>query len=200
MRQWQGGIHAPLNNVFVFLQPILNQRTMKSRILTAMITALVTIILIAVAVYFIFGFNSKPGKVMSVNSPQGSFEAYVIESPSADPPKQSLFIAKAGTGEFRLVANLPEDIESAQKIYWTEEGDKAIFVTNWHLFVTDVQTFNTMKISLNPDWWKMHEGKKTFSSSGTSVFMEELILAGSDSLTYRTNLMMQAVTVSLTGL
>lgn len=44
---------------------------MKGRILTVMITALVTIILIAVAVYLIFGFSSKPGKIMSVNSPAG---------------------------------------------------------------------------------------------------------------------------------
>ncbi len=170
---------------------------MKGNILTAMITALVTVILIAVAVWFTFGFNSKPGKVMSVNSPQGSYEAYVVENPSIDPPNQGLFISKTGTNEFRLVANLPEDIESAQKLYWTEDGNKAIFVTNWHLFVTDVQNFNTKKISLNPDWWKWQQGGKTFSSSGTSVVVEELEFIGSDSLRYRTNLMTQPETVSL---
>ncbi|NLE33934.1 MAG: hypothetical protein GX622_02415 [Bacteroidales bacterium] len=173
---------------------------MKSRILIAMIMALVTIILIAVAVWFVFGFNTKPGKVMSVNSPQGTYEAYVTENPSIDPPNQGLFISKTGTGDFRLVAHLPEDIESAQKLYWSKDGTRAIFVTNWHLFITDVQNLNTRKISLNPDWWKWQEGKKTFTSSGTSVVMEELILTGSDSLTYRTNLMTQPVTVTLTGL
>jgi len=173
---------------------------MKARILTAMITALITIILIAVAVYFIFGFNSKPGKVMSVSSPQGSYEAYVVENPSLDPPNQSLFIAKNGTGEFRLVASLPEDIESAQKIYWTEDGDKVIFVTSWHLFITDVQKFNTKKISLNPDWWKLHEGKKTFSSSGTPVVVEEFELIATDSLKYRTNLMTLPEAVNMSDL
>ncbi len=173
---------------------------MKGKILTAMITALVTIILIAVAVWFVFGFNSKPGKVMSVISPQGSYEAYVVENPSLDPPNQSLFIAKTGTGEFRLVASLPEDIESAQKIYWTDDGNNVIFVTSWHLFITDVQKFNTKKISLNPDWWKQHEGTKTFSSSGKSVVVEEFGLIGSDSLRYRTNLMTQPQSVSLGGL
>ncbi len=173
---------------------------MKGKILTMMVTALITVILIAVTVYFLFGFNSRPKKVMTVNSPQGSYEAYVIENPSIDPPNQGLYISKTGTGEFRLVSNLPEDIESAQKIYWTEDGTRAIFVTDWHLFITDVQNFSTRKISLNPDWWTWQQGKKTFSSSGTSVVMEQMEFIGSDSLRYRTNLMTQPAVVSLTDL
>lgn len=171
---------------------------MKSRIITAMIAALITVILIAVAVWVLFGFSSKPEKVLSMNSPQGLYEAYVIENPSLDPPNQALFISKSGTGEFRLVARLPEDIEAARKICWTDDGNKAIFITNWHLIITDVRTFNTSKISLNPDWWKWNQGEKTFSSSGTPVVLEELDLYGSDSLTYRTSLMSQPATVILT--
>ena len=83
---------------------------MKGRILTAMITALIIVIIIALAVYFLFGFNTRPDTVLSVNSPQGLYEAYVVENPSLDPPNQALFISKTGTGEFRLVARLPEDI------------------------------------------------------------------------------------------
>jgi len=171
---------------------------MKGRILTVMITALITVILIALAVYFIFGFNSRPETVLTVNSPQGSYEAYVVDNPSVDPPNQALYISRAGTGEFRRVAKLPEDIESVQKIYWTGDGSKAIFVTDWQLFITEVQTFNTRKISLNPDWWKWDTDRKTFSSSGTSAVLDELELFGSDSLTYRTSLMTQPVTVILT--
>ena len=156
---------------------------MKGRILTAMITALITVIFIALAVYFIFGFNTRPKTVQSVNSPQGLYEAYVVENPSVDPPNQALYIAKTGTGEFRLVARLPEDIEAARKICWTDDGNKAIFITNWNLIITDVRTFNTSKISLNPDWWKWNQGEKTFSSSGTAVVLEELDLYGTDSLT-----------------
>lgn len=173
---------------------------MKSKILTAMITALITVILIALAVWLLFGFSSKPEKIMSETSPQGSYEAYVVENPSVDPPNQGLLILKSGTGEFRLVERLPEDIESAQKICWTDDGSKAVFITNWHLIITDVRNFNTRKISLNPDWWKWHQGKKTFSSSSTSVVLEEFELFGSDSLTYRTNLMTQPVTVRLTDI
>lgn len=173
---------------------------MKSKILTAMITALITVILIALAVWLLFGFSSKPEKIMSETSPQGSYEAYVVENPSVDPPNQGLLILKAGTGEFRLVERLAEDIESAQKICWTDDGSKAVFITNWHLIITDVRNFNTRKISLNPDWWKWHQGKKTFSSSSTSVVLEEFELFGSDSLTYRTNLMTQPVTVRLTDI
>lgn len=171
---------------------------MKGMILTAMITALATVILIAVAVYFIFGFNNRPETVMSVNSPQGLYEAYVVENPSVDPPNQALFISKTGTGEFRLVARLPEDIESVQKIYWTPDGNRSVFITDWHLIITDVRTFNTRKISLNPDWWKWQPERKTFSSSGTTVVLEEFEIFGSDSLTYRTSLMSQPATVVLT--
>lgn len=172
--------------------------TMKGKLLTAIIAAVITVILMSLAGYFILGFNSKPETVLSVASPQGLFEAYVIENPSIDPPNQSLFISKTGTPEFRLVATLPEDIESAQKIWWTEDGKTAIFVTSWHLIITDVQNFNTRKISLNPDWWKKHEDRKTFSSSDKTVIMEEIYLYGSDSLSYRTNLMVQPETVFLT--
>jgi len=171
---------------------------MKGRILTAMITALITVIIIALAVYFLFGFNTRPDTVLSVDSPQGLYEAYVVENPSLDPPNQALFISKTGTGEFRLVARLPEDIEATRKICWTDDGNKAIFITNWHLIITDVRNFNTSKISLNPDWWKWNQGEKTFSSSGTPVVLEELDLYGSDSLTYRTNMMTQPATVILT--
>jgi hypothetical protein len=172
-------------------------RTMKGKILTAMITALITVILIALAVFFIFGFNTRPETVMSVSSPQVTYEAYVIENPSIDPPNQSLFISLTGTGEFRLVAILPEDIEAAQKIYWSDDGTRAIFITNWHIFVTDVRNFNTRKLSLNPDWWTRHQDGKTFSSSGRLVALEEFELFGSDSLKYRTSLMAQPETVSL---
>lgn len=170
---------------------------MTGKILTAIITVVITVILISLAGYFIFGFNSKPETVLSVASPQGLYEAFVIENPSIDPPNQSLFISKRGTPEFRLVATLPEDIESAQKIYWTEDGTRAIFITGWHLIITDVQNFNTRKISLNPDWWTRHQDKKTFSSSDKFIVMEEFYLYGSDSLSYRTNIMVQPETIVL---
>ena len=171
---------------------------MKGRILTAMITAMITVILIGLAVWLLFGFSSKPEKIMSVNSPQGLYEAYVVENPSLDPPNQGLLILKSGTGEFRLLERLPEDIESVQKIYWTSDGTRAIFVTDWHIIITDVRTFNTRKISLNPDWWNWNEGEKTFSSTGTPVILEEFEIFGSDSLAYRTSLMTQPATVILT--
>jgi len=170
---------------------------MEGRIMAVGISVIVTVILILLSFYFIFGLNSKPDIVTSVASPDGVMEAYVVENPSIDPPNQSLFISRKGTDEFRLVACLPEDIEAAQEIIWTPDGSTVIFVTNWHMFITDANKFHTKKISLNPDLWKWQGNRKTFSSSGLDVRMEQFDIISSDSLRYRTNLMTLPVVISL---
>jgi hypothetical protein len=173
---------------------------MKGKILISVITVVITILIMLLAVFFIFGLGSKPATVMSLTSPDGMYEAYVVENPSPDPPNQSLFISKTGTDSFRLVTSLPEDIESTQKISWTEDSKTAIFVTDWYLIITDVRKFNTRVISLNPDWWQWHRNRRTFSSSGQSVRMEQFDLLGSDSLRYRTNIMTQPELIRLNDL
>ncbi|NOZ47016.1 MAG: hypothetical protein GXO79_09570 [Chlorobi bacterium] len=170
---------------------------MKIRILNLSIAIIATAVVILGIEFFLFGLNSKPKVVLSVNSPNTIFEAYVTENPSLDPPNQSMFIAERGTNKFKLVENLPEDIESVQKTIWSPDSKIVVFVTNWNLIITNVEHFNTMKICLNNDWWKRHDNKKTFSSSGKKINLKKLEFINSDTLVYMTNEMLQPVKIGL---
>lgn len=123
---------------------------MKSKLLTIFISVFSTVVVTVTAIYLILGMNTKPQKVLSMSSPNGSYEAYVIENPSFDPPNQSLFISKIGGNEFRFVSELPEDIEMISNIYWSPCSRFVAFATNWHLLVTNIESFYTMKYSVNP--------------------------------------------------
>ena len=77
---------------------------------------------IAVAVYTPFwvgcvqeAFNG-PDIALSATSPDGNFEAYVVNQPSIDPPNQSLFIERSDGIHFRRITKLPEDIDSIEQI------------------------------------------------------------------------------------
>jgi len=73
-------------------------------------------------------------------------------------------------------------------IYWSPDGKTAVFSTNWHIYITRIDGFNTLKVSINPDWWKRSE-KGTFFSSNRHVIIEELTFIGSDTIRYKTDLM-----------
>jgi hypothetical protein len=161
---------------------------MKSKLLVIIITAIATGIVILTIGYFILGLNTKPKTILSLDSPDRAYTAYVVENPALDPPCQSLYIGKNGSNEFRLVANLPEDIEICDSIYWSPDGITAIFTTNWHIYITHIEGFNTKKISINPDWWKRME-KGTYRSSDRHVQIERLTFVNSDTIRYKTNLM-----------
>jgi hypothetical protein len=170
---------------------------MKNRNLTIVVSAVLTAIILLAAVYLLFGMNKKPARTMSLDSPDGIYTAYVVENPSLDPPNQSLFLSKTGSDEFRLVEDLPEDIELVKQIFWSPDSRKVVFSTNWYLIITDVGSFSSRKISLNPDWWRWNKNRKTFSSSARAVEMKELHFIGSDTLLYRTDQMEQTEKVCL---
>jgi hypothetical protein len=110
-----------------------------------------------------------------------------MENPAIDPPNQSLFIAKNKSNEFRLVANLPEDIEMCDSIYWSPNSKAVSFTTNWHIFITRIEGFNTQKVSINPDWWIRME-KGTFRSSNRPVKIKEFSFINTNTISYKTNL------------
>lgn len=177
-----------------------NIKTMKKRILTISVTAIMTTVVILTIEYFLFGLNNKPNQSVSFDSPDGIYKAYVVENPSLDPPNQSLFISKNGYDDFRLVEDLPEDIENIQQIYWSPDSKTVVFLTNWHLIITDVDKFNSKKISINPDWWRWHKNKGTFSSSNKTIEIKEMQFINSDTLKYRTSEMAQAERICINNL
>jgi hypothetical protein len=160
---------------------------MKTRFLIISTTVIITTVAIFVVEFFLFGYNTKSDKLMSLDSPDGVYNAYVIENPALDPPNQSIFISKNGLNEFRLVEDLPEDIDAIKNILWSPDGKTVVFATNWYLIITEITNFNTKKISLNPDWWKWHDKKGTFSSSSRDIVIKEIEFCDSDSLIYMTN-------------
>ena len=160
---------------------------MKAKFFIIGITALITAVVIFILEYFLFGLHSKSDHAMSLDSPNGVYKAYVNDDPSLDPPNQSLFISKNGNNDFRLIEELPEDIEAIQKIYWSPDSKTVVFATNWHLILTNVDNLNVKKISLNPDWWLWREKKGTFTSSSRYVEIKEVEFINVDSLKYITN-------------
>ena len=75
---------------------------------------MVVVALIA-ALIILYGFFINPELVMSVDSPDGKYEAYVIDNPSFDPPNQSLFVKNKGSDSFNLVEILAEDVDFIKK-------------------------------------------------------------------------------------
>ncbi len=95
-----------------------------------------------------------PTIVQSVFSPDGRFEAYVIEAPSIDPPNQSLFIRRDKIHSKRI-AKLPEDVDSIQKIHWSPDSDIVVFQTWFSLIAAHVPDYKTVEIPLGGEWhWR----------------------------------------------
>ncbi len=67
---------------------------MEGRIMAVGISVIVTVILILLSFYFIFGLNSKPDIVTSVASRMESWKRMWWKNPSIDPPNQNLFISR----------------------------------------------------------------------------------------------------------
>ena len=172
---------------------------MKNRLPLIAVTVVITIVCLACAVILLYGMQLKPKTVLSEISPDGMFNAYVSESPSMDPPNQSLFVSRSSGNEFRLIEELPEDIEYVKQIVWSPDGKKVVFATNWNLVITNTESFNVMKISINHDWWSMHRNG-TFSSSEKDIRILEIGFNGADTLTCLTDNMSMPLAINLSSL
>jgi hypothetical protein len=169
---------------------------MKTKLVIIAITSFVTALVIFVFLYFLLGLNNLPRTALSLDSPDGLYKAYVTDEPAFDPPNQCLWISKIGSNGFRLVDDLPEDIEKCKNIYWAPDSKTVVFATNWHLLITHIESFNTQKISINPDWWKTNDNG-TFTSSNRWAQVEELTFIGNDSISFKTDLMENPERLSL---
>jgi len=169
---------------------------MKNRLPVIVITAAATFICMLAVIYVLYNMKLRSVTALSNDSPDGTFIACVIESPSMDPPNQSLFIERKGSQNFRLVEELPEDIEFVEKIFWSPDGKIAVFATNWNLVIAGTESLNVTKISLNNDWWTKNKNG-TFSTSGENIKIQTLDFIGLDSLVYSTNNMPDPVFVDL---
>ena len=89
-----------------------------------------------------------PNIVQSQLSPDGKFEAYVVDKPSFDPPNHHLYIRRNDVNFSKEIAKLPEDVDFIQKIYWSPDSEIVVFQTWFSLIAADASVYRIVKIPL----------------------------------------------------
>ena len=108
-----------------------------------------------------------PNVVQSSASPDGSYVAYVVDSPSIDGPNQSLYIDRADGVHFLGIADLAEDIDSIDSIHWSPQSDTVVFKTRVNLYAVCLPSYKTVRIYLGREWRRTtRERGSTFTSGG----------------------------------
>ena len=188
--------------VFVVLSlPGLGRLRRRQRKLRPIAIALIAVLIllpayiplgIALAVYtptipaFVKDFYTGPQVVHSAMSPDGNFEAYVVERPSIDPPNQSLFIQRKDSIHFVSVAKLAEDIDSIERIHWSSQSDIALFQTRCNLIAVHIPGYQTVKIPLSGERMRTKAKKRsTFTGAGPRVAVADIDFTQPNSFSYR---------------
>ncbi|MBN2183569.1 MAG: hypothetical protein JW715_16790 [Sedimentisphaerales bacterium] len=96
--------------------------------------------------------------VQSQVSPDGKFEAYVADMPSIDPPNHYLYIREKQGNISKEIARLAEDVDSIQKIHWSQYSDIVVFESWFNLIAVRVNDYRMIKIPLGGEkhWRKNH--------------------------------------------
>ena len=97
--------------------------------------------------------------VQSQLSPDGKFEAYVIDKPSFDGPNHHLYIRRNDVNFSEGIGRLPEDVDSIKKIHWSPFSDIVVFETWFSLIAVRVSDYKMVKIPL--------VGEKHWRENGT---------------------------------
>jgi hypothetical protein len=106
-----------------------------------------------------------PDIEQSVISPDGNFEAIVVNKPSFDPPNQHLYVWQVSIGSkkqpvyWKKIAQLPEDVDRIEKIHWSPYNDVVVFQSYFSLIAVQVPDYGMMKIPLG--------GKEQWRDNGT---------------------------------
>ena len=127
---------------------------------------------------FAFGYVDAmlhgPKTVVSVPSPDGEYEAYVEESPSIDPPNQSLWVERSDKLHVMCIADLAEDVDFIKKVMWSPDGRVVVFHSKDYLTATRVSDWLTIRVYLGREWKRSHARRfpSTFSSEGVKREVE----------------------------
>ena len=112
----------------------------------------ITVILVTpFAFAHIRAFAFGPNIVQTADSPDGAYQAYIIDKPSLDGPNHHLYVKKLAAGESSFVANLPEDVDYNREILWSPFSDAVLFHTHFKLIVYAPATGRTEEIILGGD-------------------------------------------------
>ncbi len=72
-------------------------------------------------------FVVGPKVVQAADSPDGTYQAFVVDKPSFDGPNHHLYVKTPKTGRLDYVDNLPEDVDSNKEILWSPNCDVVVF-------------------------------------------------------------------------
>lgn len=113
--------------------------------------------------YWIYG----PKIIQSVVSPDQEYVAYVEESPSMDPPNQSLYVERYDKNHYMFIAKLPEDVDLIKEIIWSSDSQILVFHSQCYLTAVRISDWKTIRIYLGKER-RRHRPQhgSTFSSAG----------------------------------
>lgn len=101
----------------------------------------------------------------SVISPDGKYEALVVNKPSFDPPNQHLYVWQVSIGSkkqpvyWKKIAQLPEDVDRMERIHWSPYSDVVVFQSYFSLIAVCLPDYGTVKIPLG--------GREQWRDNGT---------------------------------
>ena len=153
------------------------------------VSLIVTLTLIVVPLFafgVIDGIVNGPEAILEVTSPDGQYVAYVNESPSMDPPNQSLLIERKDQSRFLPIAKLGEDIDSIKEVIWSPDSSFVIFHSHLYLTVTRISDWQTTRIYLGEEWRRHKPTRRTtFSGAQPHQIVTDIKFPESGYFTYR---------------
>lgn len=126
-----------------FLTPVLG--------IAGILTIIMTPFVFATARTLLFGHKV----VQSADSPDGRYQAYVIDAPSIDGPNHHLNVKEITTGQTAFVAQLPEDVDYNREILWSPHSDIVVFRSHFKLIAYSPRTGRTQEVKLGGEYhWR----------------------------------------------
>jgi hypothetical protein len=132
-----------------------------------------------------YAVGGGPNVIESVMSPDGNYEAYVVDQPCIDPPNQVLYLQRSDDIHYVYVANLAADVDSIREILWSPHNDIVVFHTRFHLFAVRVPGYQTVKIGTGREWTRSQPGKRSTFTSGPHLQVAEIGFPGPGTFSYR---------------
>ena len=127
-----------------------------------------------------------PKTVMSAASPDGEFTAYVEDLPSFDPPNQALFVERQDQRHFMHIADLAEDVDAIEKVFWSPDSRIVIFHSRDYLTATRVADWQTVRVFLGSEWTRHQPARaSTFTSGESGRTVTAIQFEGPDSFSYQ---------------
>ena len=167
-----------------------NEKRSRRLLVWLPLTALCGLIALIVLPLFAFGYVEAmlhgPKTVLSVPSPDGEYLAYVEDSPSIDPPNQSLWIERIDKIRFMLIAGLAGDVDFIKEVAWSPDSQIVVFHSKDYLTATRVSDWLTVRLYLGKEWTRSHPRRSsTFSSGGADRQVEAIEFPKAGIFTYR---------------